>query len=64
MKNYKNIKDAVDSQEFYELMQIYRHSKLADQSKVIESFENVKNFIKQQNQETSTDQIIDIDRWC
>jgi len=47
IKKYKNIEEAIDSQEFYELMQIYRHTKITDLTGVYNSFENVKNFIKQ-----------------
>lgn len=38
--------DGLDTQEFYELMQAYRHTSLANQSVVAERFEEVKAFIR------------------
>ncbi len=45
--------DNFDNKEFYELMQSYRHSKIGSQSKVVESFEEVKTFIRDEVEETS-----------
>jgi hypothetical protein len=39
-------KDSIDSQEFYELMQSYRHSPMTDQSEVVKNFEEVKKWIR------------------
>lgn len=38
--------DPLESQEFYELMQAYRHTSLATQSMVYSRFEEVKDFIR------------------
>jgi hypothetical protein len=40
------IKDKLETQEFYELMQYYRHLNYSNQKEVIIAFENVKEFIK------------------
>ncbi len=40
------IKDYLEEQDFYELMQTYRHCPLICISEVIEAFENVKQFIR------------------
>ena len=40
------MKDKLESQEFYELMQAYRHVPLADQKSVVSAFENIKKFIR------------------
>jgi len=37
---------SLDGQEFYELMQAYRHAPLNDQSGVVAAFEAVKTFIR------------------
>jgi hypothetical protein len=36
----------LDSKEFYEVMQAYRHAYVVDQAYVAERFEAVKNFIR------------------
>ena len=41
----KDIKEYLDSQEFYELMQDYRTSPITQQVYVIRAYEDVKNFI-------------------
>jgi hypothetical protein len=38
--------DALDSQEFYELMQAYRHTRIADQDAAVAAFEAVKSFVR------------------
>jgi hypothetical protein len=40
------IAELLDSREFYELMQAYRHSHVIDQAFVTERFEAVKNFLR------------------
>lgn len=42
-----NQKPTVDSQEFYELMQSYRHSPMANQSETVKNFEEVKSWIRE-----------------
>lgn len=42
------VNDALDSQEFYELMHAYRHAPLIDQRYVIKCFEDVKEFIRKE----------------
>lgn len=37
----------LESQEFYELMQAYRHAPILDQAAVIKAFENVKATIRE-----------------
>jgi len=44
-ETYLSMADALDSQEFYELMRAYRHAVGFDQSEVIAAFEAVKSFI-------------------
>jgi len=38
--------DILDTEEFYELMQQYRHCRMANQDLVTERFEKVKTFIR------------------
>jgi hypothetical protein len=38
--------DALESQEFYELMQAYRHAGIADQDAAVAAFEAVKSFVR------------------
>lgn len=38
--------DALDSQQFYELMQAYRHAPMADQPGVVAAFEAVQGFVR------------------
>lgn len=38
--------DPFDTEDFYELMQAYRHAPLSDQGKVLMAFEAVKIFCK------------------
>ncbi len=38
--------DVLDSQEFYEIMQKYRHSPIGEQQSVVNSFEEVKQWIR------------------
>jgi hypothetical protein len=45
--NKKEIKNKIDSQEFYDLMQAYRIAPFYDQSIVSERFQAVKDFILQ-----------------
>ena len=42
----KDINKILDEQEFYELMQAYRHAPIERPILVIECFESVKQFIK------------------
>lgn len=39
------IKEIVETREFYELMQSYRHSPLSEQEQVCACFEKVKEFL-------------------
>ncbi len=39
------LRDFLDSQDFYELMQAYRHARVEDQKRVCECFETVKSKI-------------------
>ena len=41
----KDIHEYLDSEEFFNLMQIYRHTPVRYPAEVIEAFENVKSFI-------------------
>lgn len=41
----------LDEQEFYELMQAYRHAPLADQAVAVAAFEAVKQIIRNKCQE-------------
>lgn len=36
----------LDTQDFYEVMQSYRHANMSDQAHVVEQFENVKEWIR------------------
>lgn len=36
----------LNEQEFYDLMQRYRHAPLSDQKLTTEAFENVKNYVE------------------
>lgn len=49
------MKDIFDEQDFYELMQRYRHTKLADINGVNKSFEDIKSFIKKEIEYESTE---------
>lgn len=40
------MKDILDSQEFYEVMQQYRHCNMDNQEAVVKAFENVKTWIR------------------
>ena len=39
-------KDALDEEEFYELMQSYRHMPLQEDRAIIKAFEDVKEFVR------------------
>jgi hypothetical protein len=39
--------DALNNQEFYELMQAYRHAGIADQDAAVAAFEAVKSFVRE-----------------
>ena len=41
----KNLKDKLNSQEFYDLMQNYRIASISDQERVLKYFEEIKLFI-------------------
>jgi hypothetical protein len=41
--------DALESQEFYELMQAYRHASLTNQNAAVAAFEAVKSFVRARN---------------
>lgn len=41
--------DWLEEQDFYELMQIYRHAPLVPQAEVREAFEAVKDYIRKQS---------------
>lgn len=38
--------DILDEQEFYELMQIYRHAPTVSQQEVVDACQAVKNFLR------------------
>lgn len=40
--------DVLDTQEFYELMQAYRHTPLTNQSATADAFEDVKRFLRKE----------------
>lgn len=42
----RNGDDALEGRDFFELMQLYRHSQNQTQAQVIQHFENVKKFIR------------------
>jgi len=39
-------RDVLDEEEFYDLMQAYRHAPLMPQDEVVEAFENIKAWIR------------------
>jgi len=41
------MKDKLDSQDFYEVMQQYRHTAMENQEAVVAAFENVKTWIRE-----------------
>ena len=41
----KDIQEYLDSKEFFDLMQIYRHTPVSQQADVIRAFEDVKSYI-------------------
>ena len=45
--NMRSIDKLLDTQDFYELMQQYRTSPMTNQKLVVESFENVKQWIRE-----------------
>lgn len=45
----KQLRDVLDTEEFYDLMQAYRHADVADQSKVCDCYEEVKTYILNQH---------------
>lgn len=47
--------DIFDDQEFYELMQNYRHTRMVDQDNVVLAFGEVKTFIREQMEQDSID---------
>jgi len=49
------MKDKFDKQEFYDLMQSYRHASVTHQNNVVKAFEEIKTFIRKDIEETSTD---------
>lgn len=42
----ERLAEFIESQDFYELMQVYRHAPLSDQAKICEAFEAVKSSVK------------------
>lgn len=48
----EELKDKLECQEFYELMQDYRHAEMQDQELTVKCFKAVKNFILQTIEET------------
>ena len=46
LKEEKKLTDFLESQDFYELMQTYRHSPIGTQDEVLESFDAIKKAIK------------------
>lgn len=42
----KKIKDELESQEFYDLMQVYRHTPILYQKSTTKAFEDVKKYIR------------------
>jgi hypothetical protein len=46
-------KDKFDSQDFYDIMQHYRHIPLTLQSDLVKAFEDVKEFAREEVEETS-----------
>ena len=49
----RELVESLDSQEFYELMQAYRHAPLSDQDAVTAAFDAVKAFIRNPSQAES-----------
>jgi hypothetical protein len=45
------LKEKLNSQEFYELMQSYRHSPKGHQERVIETFDAVKEFVLEETKD-------------
>jgi arginyl-tRNA--protein-N-Asp/Glu arginylyltransferase len=43
----KKVEDPLESQEFYELMNKYRHTPISNQKMVTANFNEIKKFIKQ-----------------
>lgn len=41
------MKDILDSQDFYEVMQQYRHTNMENQEAVVNAFENVKTWLRE-----------------
>lgn len=39
--------DCLETKDFYEIMQAYRHADMGDQMRVVDAFEAVKNFIRE-----------------
>lgn len=39
--------ERLDGRDFYEVMQSYRHTPMTEQDKVVDAFENVKKWIRQ-----------------
>lgn len=48
MKTESDDYDPLETQEFFDLMQAYRHTSLASQPVVVRRFEEVKEFIREQ----------------
>ena len=44
--SYSVNSEALDSQDFYEVMQCYRHSPMAEQHNIVRAFEDVKQWIR------------------
>jgi spore cortex formation protein SpoVR/YcgB (stage V sporulation) len=51
------VKEFLESQEFYKLMQAYRHSTLLSQTETMRTFEAVKNAILEQLNKTTKPKI-------
>jgi hypothetical protein len=45
-KDKKDRDEKIESQEFYDLMQKYRHAPISNQKEVLLAFEEVKKFIR------------------
>jgi|AntAceMinimDraft_8_1070364.scaffolds.fasta_scaffold116831_1 hypothetical protein len=52
--SYSNDVDILDSQDFYEVMQSYRHLDITEQHKVVETFENIKTWIRKNYEKVSS----------
>lgn len=57
------MKDVWEGKDFYDLMQAYRHTPIVDQHAVVENYETVKGYIREQIA-ALTERCKELEKWA